>query len=465
MQARRLGKTPGKMKEKRTRADYAGWLPSFPLHPRQDFVCGGRSYADVYAMAAHLQKLFTEHHLGNVCLATEDKAVIAAALLAALAGGTTLLLPNALSKRALVRLQNAAGFTAVIAERAEQEDILPEGAVVLWPEITTEKQFTADFDYKADLVRLFTGGTTGAPAIWSKSGENLVAEAVFLADFFHLTAGDNIVATVSPCHIYGLLFAVLLPLVSSASVAGDIPSFPAEISEVVENIQATILAAVPAHYRALRNQAVNAGPLRCAVSSAGMLDPFDNAQFCELNEVPVIEVYGSTETGGIATRSRFAGETLFSPFSTVDWKITDDSRLAVRSAYVSSQTLRDGDGFFVTNDRVEAEGESRFLLKGRVDTVIKVGGKRVDLDEICEAIKQQPGVEDCVVEALTDSGGRENRICALIQTVSVEIPAVRSCLQDMLEPYAVPRVIRIIEKIPMTAAGKYDHGAIRQLLS
>jgi acyl-coenzyme A synthetase/AMP-(fatty) acid ligase len=440
------------------------WLPATPVNPQQDFVCNGASFAEVYAMAGRLHELFLQNRLETVCLATENKAVTGAALLAALAGKTTLLLPNALSKRALSRLQQATGFTALIGKPEECSRILPAGVTVLWPEKQKTTFPLPAFDFSADLLRLFTGGTTGAPSIWAKSGENMFSEACFLAENFAVSTADTIVATVSPCHIYGLLFAVMLPLVSGASVAGEIPSFPAEIAETVQQHQATVFAAVPAHYRAIRNKQIHDRTLRFAVSSAGMLDPEDNKTFCATNHVPVIEVYGSTETGGIATRNRFAGETFFTPFTTVDWKISG-SRLAVRSTYISAQTSRDEDGYFLTGDRVQKEDENSFLLLGRADNIAKVAGKRVDLDEIREAIKQCAGIEDCVVLSLPDPRGRGNRICALVQCCRLNREELVTALQKHLEPYALPRVLHQVDTIPMTGAGKYDHGAICRLLS
>ena len=128
----------------------------------------------------------------------------------------------------------------------------------------------------------------------------------------------------------------------------------------------------------------------------------------------VVEVYGSTETGGIATRNRALGEEFFTPFPTIDWKIIE-GRLAVRSAYISPDLPIDEEGFFTASDRVEARGTHEFSLKGRADTVTKVGGKRVDLEEIRLLIKKESGVIDCVVMALPESGGRENQIGVLIQ--------------------------------------------------
>ncbi len=433
-----------------------------PLYPEKYFTDATTPFAEVYQMAAWLQTAFAAlDETSVVCLATENKAILAAALLAGLGNGPSLLMPNGLAPKKLARMQQTTGFTTAIGEQA---DILPSGTKLLQPKTDTANKLCFNAASNRELLRLFTGGSTGTPQVWSKTGENLFGEARYLTDYLAISPKDHITATVSPCHIYGLLFSVLIPLVSSATVSTNTPSFPAEIAETVQEEKSTILAAVPAHYRVLRQQVTSRGSLRFSVSSAGMLDPGDNARFCEHNKIPVIEVYGSTETGGIAARNRAAGETAFAPFATVDWKISKN-RLLVRSPYISPQTPRDKDGFFVTGDRAEAGANHSFLLQGRVDGITKVGGKRVDLEEIREVLKKQPGVADCFVLTLPDSGGRENQICALVQTNKVHKEQLLTTLQSQLSPYALPRIFRCIDTIPMTSAGKYDLAAIRRLLA
>lgn len=434
-----------------------------PKHPEREFVRGGATFGEVYAMAAWLRTALAapEYRGGAVCLAADNKAIIAAALLASLAGGPSLLLPYAFSAKALARMRQATGYTVAISEVARE---FPEGVRVLCPQPGGSRDIPVDgaASPQDELLKIFTGGSTGTPQVWAKTGENLLGESFFLAERFGVTEQDCIMATIPAYHIYGLLFSVGLPLVSSAVVVDETPSFPQEIAQVAAEKEVTILASVPAHYRVLREVRLK-GALRLAFSSAGMLDGADNEAFCRNNTAGVVEVYGSTETGGIATRNRSLGEEFFTPFGTVDWKILD-GRLAVRSPYISPDLMVDADGFFTAGDRVEAKGGNRFALQGRADTVTKVGGKRVDLEEIRILIKNEPGVADCVVLALPETGGREHQIGALIQGDGLDLESIRKTLTDSLELYALPRRIRTVDRIPMKDNGKYDYSAIVRLL-
>lgn len=443
--------------------DLTTLIPLEPANPHQDFTRGQQSFGQIYAMAQDLvaKTSAMESRPEQICLATENKAVIASALLAAICGGPSLLLPPALSRQALTDMQQTTGYTTAITDTP---GLLPCNTDVIWPRDTRQSPLVLSCSTDQIILHIFTGGSTGTAKIWPKTAGNLFQEACYQRDTLAITADDYIVATVSPCHIYGLLFAVLVPLVSSASVFAGIPMFPAEITDTITNGNATIFAAVPAHYRVLKTQNIHTGTLRFALSSAGMLDPADNTGFSASNKTMVIEVYGSTETGGIATRNRALGETAFSPFTTVEWT-TDQERLLVCSPYISPQTPRDTNNFFRTGDRVEVLPNNTFQLKGRVDGITKVGGKRVDLEQIREAMKKIEGIDDCFVLAQPSQDGRGNQIQALIQPDGQNISTITTRLQERLEPWALPRVIRQTANIPMTKAGKYNFVAIRQLFT
>ena len=440
-----------------------------PIHPEQDFVCHGARLADVYDMASCFYTAFskTKDNISPVALAAEDRAVIAAALLAALASGTVLALPHSFSKTALQQMQDATGFTAAIVDRdvTQQRQVLPENTQLISFEPGVEKSVlpVEALIVDRELLTLFTGGSTGTPKIWSKSAKNIFGEALYMADLYQINNTDIIAATVSPYHIYGLLFSVLIPLICSARVLGETPSFPAEIVTLIKQESVSILVSVPAHYRVLKGRPLGTS-VKQAFSSAGMLDEEDSLDFTRCNSIGVVEVYGSTETGGLATRNRAAEQKYFHPLKPVEWQIKDE-RLYVRSPFLSLDLATNHDGFFLSGDRVQKNGDESFSLHGRADAICKVGGIRVDLDEVRDLLQQQPNVKECVVVPLLDKSGRGNRIAALLRGDAVDICALQKNLSHLLEPAALPKQIKVVSAIPITANGKYDREAITDFLS
>jgi len=435
-----------------------------PFDAAREFAAGGATLGEIYGMAIWLRKnLGGSGERGTLCLATDNRALIAAALLASLAGGPVVLLPYSFSNQALARLHQATGCTMVLVDTEREVQPTMEAIRLPW-EAASSAFYRFEVRPDEELLRLYTGGSTGEPQLWSKTGTNLLGEALFLADHFAVSPADRIVATISPAHIYGLLYSVLLPLVSGAAVVPGIPSFPEEIVGSVREREATILISVPPHYRALRDKGSLGASLRLAFSSAGMLDVGDNAAFCRDNPSGIVEVYGSTETGGIGLRNRSRRETGFTPYPIIDWQIRDE-RLLIRSPYLSPGLPRVAENYFVSGDRVEPDGATGFQLKGRADSITKVGGKRVDLEEIRGTIKGLGGVTDCLVLALPEAGGREHRIVALVEGKKVDVEAIRAILAARFEPYALPRALRAINRLPVKENGKVDREAVLRLFA
>ncbi len=437
---------------------------SGPRDPKKEFTLSGHTYEEIYQMAFDLRASLAPLDPGNsvVCLCAESKAVIAAALLAVLFGAPPLVLPYAHSAHVLSEMHGATGFKYAITDTQRE---LPQGVEPLIPGFLTggmpnpshERNIAPDREW----LRLYTGGSTGKPKIWSKTINNLFSEALYLSNKYNISQNDRFVATVSPYHIYGLLFSVIIPFVSSARVLDDICTFPNEIVSSIEKNRATILAGVPMHYRILHGRSIASSSLRIAFSSAGVLSERDGDDFYRQNGIGVVEIYGSTETGGIASRCRAEGETGFTPFDNIDWKIVE-GQLHVKSEFVSPEIKRDSVGFFKTGDRVRLHGDSGFLLLGRSDAVIKVGGKRVDLEEIRDKLIKIQGVRDAFVISVPVREGRGNAIAAVVEG-DPDKKHLRQSLSDLLEPYAIPRGIKIVDQIPSTASGKYDRKAIEQM--
>jgi acyl-coenzyme A synthetase/AMP-(fatty) acid ligase len=433
-----------------------------PDAPEKEFVPGGHTYADVYAIAAGLLAQFSSKEMsGNpVCICTDDRGIIAAALLASLAGGPVFILPYSLSPQVIRETREAMKFNYAIVENSIS---LPEGVRGILPERDTwsSRQSVSARDINTVFMQLFTGGSTGKPKVWPKTPVNLFAEAAYQAEKYRFSRADLVAATVPPYHIYGLLYTVMAPFLSSASVLSGMYVYPHEIVSILSNYPVTILVSVPVHYRVLNGAGIDSRRLRLAFSSAGPLDPEDALAFYRQTGIGPEEIYGSTETGGVACRSSATGRNLLEPFECLKWKISHD-RLCVKSPFISPDIPVDEDGFFMTGDRAAVVADGRFAVLGRADGVVKVGGKRVDLNHIQDKIKKIPEVRDAFLFSMKGRKGRGTDIAAVVET-DMDEEDLRQILSRTLEQYAVPRRIRIVRSIPSTSTGKYDREAITRL--
>jgi acyl-coenzyme A synthetase/AMP-(fatty) acid ligase len=439
-------------------------IGSGPRDPDAPFLIGDDSFGRVYGLAAAIRTAIADygHPPQLLCVCTLNRTLVAAALIAALSGGPKLLLPFAHTPETLEDARQKMPYRFALVDEYRPLPAGIEPLVVQGNAGDAVSEPASEYrGADSPWLYLFTGGTTGTPQLWSKTPKNLLSEASFLAARFHITAHDTILATVAANHIYGLLYSVLLPLVTGAAVSMNTPSYPKEIAHGLAETKATLFVSIPAHYRALKESPIGHHHLRMAFSSAGPLSEADDRAFFATTGIPVTEIYGSTETGGIAYRKRAQGQVSLTTFSCVDVKMEKD-QLWVRSDFLSRELPKKADGFYQTADRATPEGKAGFRLLGRSDGIVKVGGKRVDLLQIQELLKGAAGVRDAFVFSLPVGSGRENEILALIEGELEEEQLRKSALKG-LEAYAQPRRIRIVEKIPVSLSGKYDRRAIEKL--
>ena len=465
-----------------TRTDISGALAVAPRDMARAYVVGGTSYGGVFDMTSSIRSWYRNERKdkGPVCLATPDKPLLMAAILASLGGGPPIVLPASLSRDMIAETCRVTGAACVLSDRPVET---PEGVRSFVPDAGTavtqtglhagvhERSGTQAWLLTRPIMEpflwLYTGGSTGTPKLWPKTPRNVIGEAVYLRDMFAIRRSDVFLSSVPPLHIYGLLFSVLLPFVSGARIAGDVPYFPREIVTAAAGAGCTVFVGSPMHYKALSASPFRLPGLRRAFSSGGFLEKQHAEHFTRATGTGVTEVYGSTETGGIATRCQTASRTAipaaWTPFPCARWTIRD-GRLRVKSPFVSPGLPTGGRGFFTTGDLAARAGDGAFVLRGRADGIVKIGGKRVDLSLIEQKIKSLPRVTDAWVLSLPSSPGRGSEIAALVATAAAR-SYLRKAFAGALEPLHVPRRIECVPAIPVTPAGKRDRRAALAILA
>jgi acyl-coenzyme A synthetase/AMP-(fatty) acid ligase len=443
--------------------EIAGLLEMYAAETRSLYVSGDGHFPELPEKAAFIREAVKKKapDESSVCLCTEDRGFIMAAILAALSGGPDLILPHVLTDQVIMNACAARKTQTVLSEKKIK---LPGGLKQIIPAdaVSSAGRTGISRDIHAPFLWLYSGGSTGMPIIWPKTPMNLLGEAIFLKDHFKITRDDIILASVSPRHIYGLLFSVLLPFVAQAGVVNDSPVFPAEVSRSALSSKATVYVGAPLHYKGLAAGSPGLKNIRLAFSSGGFLDKVHSLAFSGMANAPVEEVYGSTETGGIANRSIMRGETGFKAFPVVRLKI-EENRLCVKSPFISPGLPLDGDGYFRTGDRVGGHSEGVFELSGRVDNVVKVGGNRVELDAVEQKLRALESITDIFIFQVSAKQGRDNEVSALVVS-NADIKELKRLFRKALNPVEMPRYILKVDTIPLTPAGKRDAQAALSLV-
>jgi acyl-coenzyme A synthetase/AMP-(fatty) acid ligase len=316
-------------------------------------------------------------------------------------------------------------------------------------------------------IAIFTSGSTGTRKRIAKTLAQFEHEAAMLERHWGPGLSNNPVwATVSPQHVYGLTFRLLWPLIAGRP-------FSAITHEMWEDVLGTlppeaILISSPTHLTRLQSLEPLA-PSRQPklVFTAGAPLPAAAAEQTRtiLGVLPT-EIYGSTETGALATRQQTDPRVPWQALSGIETDRSEDGRLCVRALSV------DPHGWTQTEDIVEFESPGRFSLFGRADRVAKVEGKRVSLAEIETLLCASEWVTDAVAVMLP--GDVPVLAAAVVLTASGRAEfeqrgafrmsrLLRRVLSAHLDGTALPRRWRFVEAISQGPMGKRTPAMVNAL--
>jgi len=434
---------------------------------------GSKTASDLLADAARVSRALPAATANShVLLVFEnDRYAMAAALLGALDCGHAVALPSSARRDSIMTVRARPETVAIVHDTHAGIPISFAGLMEAGTEAEgvhggERSPLSSPILVGPGLIAtVFTSGTMGPMTPWQKTSAELLGEAQTLGSTFDVEPGSKIVGTVSPGHIYGLLFTILLPLMRGAGFSRDTPHHAEAIAHCVRQNDANILVTVPVQLRAMAALPEGSLPsLQRVFSSTGPLPEVVADSFATRFDLPVTEIFGSTETGGIASRVRQAGDgAKWRPLDGVEISRTADGKLEVDSPFVNSGLRRP----FETADLVEIHADGCFTHLGRADGIVKIGGRRVALLEVEECLRQQSDVQDAAVVAVPAEGGRGHQLLAAIVPASNEAfelaTKLREALREKFEPSCLPKRILSVDAIPKDENGKVPRDRLLRL--
>ena len=417
-------------------------------------------FGEFVQSAAGWRLAFSQRAGQRLALFSTDAAQLAAMLFGAWYAGKCVYLPADTLPGTLTRLRDVVdGFAGEFPVDCAPYAALPATqSELVWHVLPRDDE----------LLVIYTSGSTGEPTAIIKRLAQLFDETAALAQAFDERLGDcRVVCTVSPQHIYGLLFGILWPLAAGRPIEARRLVYAEDMVSIMSQAGSYALVASPAHLKRLPTQLAwdTLRPqLRAVFSSGGPL-PVEAWQDTQtlMGQCP-IEIYGSSETGGIAWRERCAANDAWQPLPGVAVQI-EAGHLRVRSPHLA---IRD---WFDTADRAESAG-SNFQLLGRSDRIVKIEEKRVSLTGM-EANLLESGLL-AEVRILPMAGNR-----TLLGVVAVLNAAgmrqwheqgrrtlndtLRRHLSDRFEASVLPRRWRYEWCLPQNSQGKIPEEALLAL--
>ena len=360
--------------------------------------------------------------------------------------------------------------TEVEGKKIENIDFIPS---LIDEELSlTEEEIndTPKIDADTSKIMMYTSGTTGHPKAVPQRLTEFEADNAFVASqWADEVLSRKLIATVSQHHIYGLLFTMMLPFALGVPFRRKRIEFPEEF-ELLDDEEYMIIA-VPAFLK--RTLAERDGEKLnfknpWIFTSGGVLLPEVAKGTNEIFGFCPMEVYGSTETSGIAYRQQTKDGQIWTPFANAKiWK-NDAGCLTIISPYI-----KDPAGF-ATGDLVDIQEDGRFILKGRADSIVKIEEKRISVTEVENRLLQSGLVLDCCVVPMSDR--RQYLAAAIVlneegkkKFADTEKYLINRYFHDYLlqffENVVLPKKWRYLDSLPMDVQGKKKKPVIQKLFA
>ncbi|EDT38337.1 AMP-binding protein [Burkholderia ambifaria] len=434
--------------------------------------------ADVARVAAALP---AGGHVFNVC---RDRYRFAVSLCAALVSGRISLLPSTHTPEMVRQLASFAPDAFCLHDAPDCTIDLPRFA---YPDAAASdlphdaRCVVPQIDAARIMAYVFTSGSTGAPVPHRKTWGFLVGCVRAAADRLGLLDGRaaTLIGTVPAQHMYGFESTVLLALIGGLAFSNRQPFYPVDIRDELGAIpQPRVLVTSPIHLRALLSAGHALPPAALVLSATA---PLSEKLACEAEaalDAPLVEIYGSTETGQIATRRTSRGAT---------WQLFPDIRLDARDAHDAPDRDAAGDDSSATvwvsgghveapvpmGDAIELLGDGRFLLHGRKADLVNIAGKRTSLAYLNHQLNAIAGVVDGVFfmpDEAAPAGAdatREpvTRLVALVVAPTLAAADLQRALRERIDPAFMPRPLVFVDALPRNETGKLPRDVLATLVA
>ncbi len=350
----------------------------------------------------------------------------------------------------------------------------------------------------------YTGGTTGTPKGTLLTHANMAANVDQICKWINFETGHDVLCSAFPLfHLAGLIFGMVAMATQNPQCLIPDPRNINHICKEMAERRPTIIANVPTLYQMLLEEpafkTLNFSGTRIFISGAA---PFSvesiNAMESVVGKGKVMEVYGMTETSPILTMNPFRGKKKIGsvglPIQNTMVKLVDietgtrevgfdeEGEIIASGPQImkgyhnkpeeTDNALREYEGskYFYSGDIGKMDKDGYLYIVDRIKDMLIVGGYKVFSREVEEKLYQHPDIEFCAIVGVPDPKRSGNEMVkAVIQLLAaskkkdvkkLEQEIISFC-QENMSPFKVPKIIKIVDEIPLTSVGKVDKKMLR----
>jgi fatty-acyl-CoA synthase len=346
-------------------------------------------------------------------------------------------------------------------------------------------------DLTCPLLIVYTSGTTGRPKGAVLRQEALLWNGVMSQHMHGLTSSDHVLTVLPFFHVGGLNIQTT-PALHLGATATIHPRFtPDTTLTAIARERPTLTVLVPATIQAVTDHpawaSTDLSSLRAISTGSTIVPPYLIDRFVARG-VPVLQVYGSTETCPIAVYTRLGGDlsrvgSTGLPGLCCEAAVIDDSgvelppntpgEITVRGPNVFSEywaneeATREAlhDGWYRTGDIGLRDADGYFWVHDRKKNLIISGGENIYPAEVERVLLEHPDVRECGVIGRPDPRWDEVPVAYVIRRTGclVEAEDLKAHVLKQLARFKVPRDIVFVDDLPRTALGKVQHFMLRRL--
>ncbi len=312
------------------------------------------------------------------------------------------------------------------------------------------------FDDKEFRFIYFTSGTTGQSVGALKSYENIKWEVKCLSELTKKYNIKKVIVTVPLIHFYGSVGGVFYPLFNDLDIILKEHFLPHDLLEMIDDN--SLVVTTPLYIKALNRLSETKNLSKSLfLSSTAPLNLNDAKEFNEKFHCNILQLFGSTETGGIGYK--FNDESVWTPHIGTKVSLNNDNELKVNSPLVSDTLYDEGfkktDFTIQTFDYAEFENE-KFKIIGRSSQILKLAGKRYSTVQIEHILEEQEEIEKALVYVKKDTDSLRGEILDItIESKKQFIPKeIKKILQSKLSNLKFSVDLKIVDKIEVSSVGK-----------
>lgn len=324
----------------------------------------------------------------------------------------------------------------------------------------------------ARMIKL-TSGSTGMPKGIVATEANLLADCLNICATMDIRPDDINLGAIPMSHSYGFSNLVSPLIVQGTAVVISNDYLPQSVVTLCNRFSCTVAPLIPMVFDHLITAGVgDFETVRTFLSAGAPLPPGVSRKFRERFGIPIHTFYGCSECGGItydrdgaAVERGTVGRAMENVLLT-----SKRQRLAVRGGNVALGYLHDAntfqpfdDGVFVTDDLIDVRENGEIAITGRASELINTAGKKVNPREVEQVLLQIDGVREAKVYG-EPAGARGDVVAAaIVASPDVTREQIRAFCLAHLSPHKVPRIVKLIESIPVDERGKVKRAALAAL--